>query len=53
MTSTMACRNLCEKLYCSPTVGKSYYADGKKYCRKCEIYLHHCSTFCPCCGRVL
>jgi hypothetical protein len=27
----MACRNLCEKLFCSPKVGKSYYADGKKY----------------------
>ena len=22
---------------------------GKKYCRKCEIYLYHEEAFCPCC----
>ena len=34
-------------------VGKSYYADGKKYCRRCEIYLHHDGTYCTCCGMAL
>jgi hypothetical protein len=49
----MACRNLCEKLDSPTKVSKSYYADGKKYCRRCEIDLHHSGTFCPCCGMAL
>ena len=30
-------------------VGKSNYLIGKKYCRKCEVYLYHDDVFCPCC----
>jgi hypothetical protein len=44
----MARRNLCEKLYSPTIVGESYYANGKKYCRRGEIYLHHGGAFCPC-----
>jgi ribosomal protein L37E len=29
------------------------YKDGKKYCRRCEIYLFHVQKFCPCCGMAL
>jgi uncharacterized Zn finger protein (UPF0148 family) len=33
--------------------GKSHYEGGRKYCRRCEIYLFHDGTFCPRCGMAL
>jgi len=49
----MTCRNLCERLYSKIIVGHSHYDAGKKYCRRCEVYLYHNGTFCPCCGMAL
>ncbi len=40
ITFSMVCRNLCERLY-------SKIIFGRKYCRRCEIYLFHHSKFCP------
>jgi hypothetical protein len=47
---SMACRNLCERLDSKIIVGKSIYEEGKKYCRRCEVYFLHDGLFCPCCG---
>ena len=33
--------------------GKSHYEDGRKYCRRCEVYYYHIGVFCPCCGTTL
>lgn len=41
---------LCDRLYPQTKVRGLYYANGKKYCRRCEYYLHHEGKFCPCCG---
>jgi len=49
----MVCRNICEVLSSQTKVGHSYYVDGRKYCRRCEIYLHYDGVFCPCCGMAL
>ncbi len=49
----MACRNLCERFNSRFTVGGSHYENGKKYCRRCEIYFFHDGIFCPCCGMAL
>jgi hypothetical protein len=49
----MACRNLCDRLSPKIIVGKSNFAAGKKYCRRCEVYLYHDGVFCPCCGMAL
>jgi uncharacterized Zn finger protein (UPF0148 family) len=49
----MVCRNICEKIYSRIEVGQSHYLAGKKYCRRCEIYLYHNGIFCPCCGMQL
>src|SRR6266566_9860960 len=49
----MACRNLCQRLYSKIIFGKSHYAGGKKYCRRCEIYFSYDGVFCPCCGMAL
>jgi rRNA maturation endonuclease Nob1 len=46
----MTCRNLCERLDTKIIVGKSIYEEGKKYCRRCEVYFLHDGSFCPCCG---
>lgn len=46
----MVCRNLCERINSKIQVGRSNYLVGKKYCRRCEIYLYNDGTFCPCCG---
>jgi predicted amidophosphoribosyltransferase len=35
------------------TSGENNYKDGKKYCRRCEIFLLHSGNFCPCCGMAL
>jgi uncharacterized Zn finger protein (UPF0148 family) len=49
----MVCRNICERIYSKRQVGQSDYLVGKKYCRRCEVYLYHNGTFCPCCGMQL
>ena len=41
LQSNMVCRNLCDRLNSKTIFGKSHYEDGKKYCRRCEIYLFH------------
>jgi hypothetical protein len=33
--------------------GRSHYEGGKKYCRRCEVYIYHDGMFCPCCGMAL
>jgi hypothetical protein len=38
---SMTCRNLYERLDSKIIVGKSKYEDGKKYCRRCEVYFLH------------
>src|SRR5919204_6793269 len=45
----LVCKNICERLDSKMQVGKSNYLVGKKYCRKCEVYLYHDGVFCPCC----
>jgi len=50
---TMACRNLCERLYSKIIFGISHYEGSKKYCRRCEIYFSYDGVFCPCCGMAL
>ncbi|MFL6330475.1 MAG: hypothetical protein ACJ705_05615 [Nitrososphaeraceae archaeon] len=54
-SSPMVCRNICERIYSKEiTFGKSNYSLGKKYCRRCEVYLYYNeSMFCPCCGMQL
>jgi hypothetical protein len=49
----MVCRNICERLHSRTIVGKSNYQAGKKYCRRCEVYLLLDDVFCPCCGMAL
>jgi hypothetical protein len=50
----IVCRNICERIYSKKIVfGKSNYSVGKKYCRSCEVYIHHNGFFCPCCGMQL
>jgi hypothetical protein len=49
----MVCRNICERIYSKIQVGEANYSVGKKYCRRCEIYLYHNGIFCPCCGMQL
>jgi len=49
----MACRNLCERFNSRYTVGGSHYTNGKKYCRRCEVYILYDGIFCPCCGMAL
>ena len=43
----MVCKNLGEKLYSKIIFGNSHYEAGKKYCRRCEVYLFHDGMFCP------
>ena len=42
-----------EKIYSKIIVYQSHYSLGKKYCRRCEIYIYHEGLFCPCCGMQL
>jgi hypothetical protein len=49
----MVCRNLCEKWYSKIIFGRSHYEGGKKYCRRCEVYIYHDGVFCTCCGMAL
>src|SRR5438132_6657953 len=52
-TSRILSLTNCERLYSGTIVGKSNYQAGKKYCRRCEIYLFLDGVFCPCCGMPL
>jgi predicted amidophosphoribosyltransferase len=45
--------NLCERLDSKAITGQMNYKDGRKYCRRCEIFLVHLGNFCPCCGMAL
>ena len=49
----MVCKNICERIYSKIQIGKANYLIGKKYCRRCEIYLYYDGVFCPCCGMQL
>jgi hypothetical protein len=51
----LVCRNIGERVYSNKILfGKSNYFAGKKYCRRCEVYLYHNEgMFCPCCGMQL
>ena len=49
----MVCRNICERLKGKPSFEYNQYIDGKKYCRRCEIFLYYNGIFCPCCGMQL
>lgn len=44
---------MCERLDSKINAREGNYFVGKKYCRRCEIFLHHSGTFCPCCGMQL
>jgi transcription initiation factor IIE alpha subunit len=51
----LVCKNICDRIRykrISFGVGGNYF-DGKKYCRRCEVYLYHNGFFCPCCGMQL
>jgi hypothetical protein len=49
----MVCRNVCESL-AKPTFEYNQYIEGKKYCRRCEVFLfYNGGLFCPCCGMQL
>ena len=50
---SMICRNLCERLYSKIIFSKSHYEDGRKYCRRCEVYYCHNGVFCPRCVMAL
>src|SRR3989442_14556420 len=50
---SMACRNLCDRLYSKIIFGKSHHEGDKKYCSRCEVYYCHDSVFCSCCGMAL
>jgi hypothetical protein len=45
----MVCRNICERLCSKIIVGRRPYQDGKKYCRRCEVYFYQVDKFCQCC----
>jgi hypothetical protein len=48
----LVCKNICERIRykrISFDAGENYF-DGKKYCRRCEVYMYHNGFFCPCCG---
>jgi uncharacterized paraquat-inducible protein A len=51
----LVCRNICERIYSKKILfGKSNYSVGKKYCRRCEVYMYHNEgLFCPSCGMQL
>jgi hypothetical protein len=52
----MVCRNICGRLDSKISIdnkGSSSYFIGKKYCRRCEIFIYHSKPFCPCCGMQL
>ncbi len=50
----MYCRSVCEK-YKAYKTGEtlSYYSQGYKLCKECELYLDWIGVRCPCCNTVL
>jgi len=50
----MYCRLLCRK-YKAYKTGEalSYYSQGYKLCKECELFLDWIGTRCPCCNTVL
>src|SRR5919199_768440 len=53
--SPLVCKNICERIRykrISFGAGGNYF-DGRKYCRRCEVYLYHNGLFCPCCDMQL
>lgn len=42
-----------ERLDFKATSGEMNCKDGKKYCRRYEIFLVYMGNFCPCCGMAL
>jgi len=52
---SLVCRNICERIrYRRISFGTGgNYSDGKKYCRRYEVYMYHTGLFCPCCGMQL
>jgi hypothetical protein len=40
-SSPLVCRNICEGYSKETIFGKSNYSVGKKYCRRCEVYLYN------------
>ena len=49
----MVCRSICETL-AKPAFEYNQYVEGKKYCRRCEVFLfYNGGLFCPCCGMQL
>ena len=50
----MYCRSLCLKHKAYKTSETlSYYSQGYKLCKECEIFLDWAGTRCPCCNTVL
>jgi CheY-like chemotaxis protein len=41
MFPKMVCRNICQTIHTKIEVGEEMYFAGKKYCRRCEIFLYH------------
>ena len=41
----LTCRNLCERLDPKDTSGENNYKDGRKYCRRCEIFFGSLGKF--------
>ncbi len=50
----MYCKSLCEK-YIACKTGKtlSYYSQGYKLCKECELFLDYSGTKCLCCNFIL
>jgi hypothetical protein len=49
----MVCRSICETP-AKPAFEYNQYIEGKKYCRRCEVFLfYNGGLFCPCCGMQL
>jgi hypothetical protein len=51
----MVCRNICERIQAQKvTFGRSNYSLGRKYCRRCGVYMYYNEgMFCRCCGMQL
>ena len=53
--SSLVCKNICERIRykrLSFGAGGNYF-DGKKYCRRCEVYMYNDGMFCTYCGMPL
>jgi hypothetical protein len=50
---SMACRNMCLRLYAITQARVSYNITGWKYCSTCECYIFTQQVICACCGKRL